>query len=152
MGILTDFLDYRKSTGDVFKDIAGHAPSLCDKRLIAHADGAHLVGPKTTNEAGLVDYFKHLWVEMTKAANALNSSLEGDQPAVPTPNCKLVDHQNKYIPGSRQKADIVFYQPSGECDGFKSIHTVLEAKIDSFPGIELPELERGQIADYALSV
>ncbi|KAJ2558739.1 hypothetical protein EV175_000655 [Coemansia sp. RSA 1933] len=152
LGILTDFLDYRKSTGDVFKDIARCAPSLSDKKLIAHPDGAHLVGPKTTNEAGMVDYFKNLWGEMSVAVSTWNSRLEDDQPAVPTPNYELYDHQTTYIPGSRQKADIVFYQPSGECDGFKSIHTILEAKIDSFPGIELPELERGQIADYALSV
>ncbi|KAJ2558738.1 hypothetical protein EV175_000654 [Coemansia sp. RSA 1933] len=151
LGVLSEFTNSRQCTSDAFAHIAGHVPSLGDKRLAAHPHGGTLVGPKSSNEAGLVDYFKNLWAEMTAAAIAWNSRLAVDQPAIPMPHCELFDHQNTYIPASRQKADIVFYQHEGQ-EGFQSIHTILEAKIESFPGGELPELERGQIADYALSV
>ncbi|KAJ2665613.1 hypothetical protein IWW48_000064 [Coemansia sp. RSA 1200] len=147
-----EYLEFLDSSLDVFDGIAEHVPSLINNKLVAQPSGKALVNSKLSGESALMDYFLRLWKNMVSAIVHYNSCApDKSTTKLPTFDYVLADHQNSFIPGSRKKADGVFYY-HGSSAGFESVHTVIEAKIDGFPDAVLPELELGQISDYALSI
>ncbi|KAJ2676163.1 hypothetical protein GGI25_003668 [Coemansia spiralis] len=151
LGLFSAYDTFKRNSQIQFKEIAHGAPILDSNELVAQSLKG-LVDPALKGEYALMGYFFRLW-EMMQNEMALQNQQEmnSNAQAFEMPCCSLVDHQKKSVTRSPKKPDGVFYYDCIAVTGFKSIHTIVEAKIDYCPG-ELPALDLGQLADYALEI
>ncbi|KAI9505254.1 hypothetical protein BX070DRAFT_233403 [Coemansia spiralis] len=151
LDLIDNYDTFKRNSQNLFKGIAHGAPILDTNELIAQSLKG-LVDPALKGEYTLMGYFFRLW-EMMENEMALQKQQESNSDAqtFEMPCCSLVDHQKKRVTRSPKKPDGVFYYDCIAVTGFNSIHTIVEAKIDYCPG-ELPALDLGQLADYALEI